>query len=166
MKQTAKRRSHDDRPIIKQKNSLWVMPHANWLWLLFILSAEAFNLYKSLHPFNKATHLFDRLRHHELITFEHNQFHHIDDVQIPIYPMNGKLEFYAFGRYYKLLIRKNVELFSDNFVIERHKLDNITKKIHKTKSFEVPQCHYTAEYVIYCNLSSCINLQINNKKTE
>ena len=106
---------------------------------------NGFNLYKSEHPHKRTTRLFDRLSYHETIKLKHNQFHHIDTGPTPIYPMNGKIEFHAFGRYYRLLIRQNLELFSDNFVIEHHIYNNKTNKIERHQSKQIPKCHYTAQ---------------------
>ena len=62
--------------------------------------------------------------------------------------MNGKIEFNAFGRYYRLLIRQNLELFHDNFTIHRHVYNETTNKIEKMLiSSEAPKCHYTAELI-------------------
>ena len=38
------------------------------------------------------------IKQYEVTKIKHNQLHWIDDVQVPIYPTNGKLEFDAFGR--------------------------------------------------------------------
>ena len=117
---------------------------------LFIISTlNAFNLYKSSHPLRKTTRLFDRLKYHETITFNHNQFHEIDTGFTPIYPTNGKLEFYAFNRHYKLLVRKNLELFSDSFHTATHRFNKTTQKWDKEiHSTEIPQCYYTIELLI------------------
>ena len=89
---------------------------------------------------------FSRLKYHETIKIQHNQFHSIDDSLNPYYPMNGKIEFHAFGNYYKLWIRKNVELFSDNFHYAEHTRNNITNEFEfKHHSFDIHQCHYTAK---------------------
>eukprot|EP01083_Nonionella_stella_P019496 54151_1 len=118
-----------------------------WFNLVLWLVACDGWLYEPSHPLKKVTRLFERLKYYEIIRIKHNQFHLIDTGDTPIYPMNGKVEFHAFGHYYKLLIRKNVELFADNFVIERRTYDPITNRTHKTQSFDVPQCHYTSEIV-------------------
>ena len=115
---------------------------------IILICNGSFNLYKSSHPLRKTTSLFDRLKYHEIITFNHNQFHQIDTGSHPIYPTNGKLEFFAFNRHYKLLIRKNLELFSDSFHTATHRFNHTTqeweKEIHST---EIPQCYYTAELI-------------------
>jgi len=62
--------------------------------------------------------------------------------------MNGKLEFDAFNRHYTLLIRKNMELFSDSFHTQIHRYNETTKQTEKIiHSTEIPQCYYTAEVI-------------------
>eukprot|EP00485_Elphidium_margaritaceum_P010738 CAMPEP_0202686732 /NCGR_PEP_ID=MMETSP1385-20130828/2498_1 /ASSEMBLY_ACC=CAM_ASM_000861 /TAXON_ID=933848 /ORGANISM="Elphidium margaritaceum" /LENGTH=1765 /DNA_ID=CAMNT_0049341379 /DNA_START=29 /DNA_END=5329 /DNA_ORIENTATION=+ len=105
-----------------------------------------FNLYGQSHPLRKTTHLFNRLKHHEIVQFRHNQFHAVDSGEKAIYPMNGLLEFEAFGRVYTMRIRKNVELFSDSFRQEIHRWNESTQSLDRiVHGLEKPQCYYTAE---------------------
>jgi len=71
---------------------------------------------------------------------KHNQLHRIDDADKPTYPMNGIIEFDAFGNHYKLWIRKHVELLHPNFVASLRNGDSVTYK-----TFE--NCHYIAEVI-------------------
>eukprot|EP01084_Bolivina_argentea_P153613 267848_1 len=116
------------------------------LSLNIVWCSASFNLYKSSHPTRKTTELFERLAYHELITFSHNQFHLIDGSGSPVYPMNGRLSFSAFGHHYSLLIRKNVELFADSYHTETHRYNEehqrMDKVVHSTR---IPECYYTAE---------------------
>eukprot|EP01084_Bolivina_argentea_P105299 188523_1 len=122
-------------------------PSVMFILIIFLMNtASGWNLYKSNHPTRKTSELFERLSYHEIITFKHNQFHKIDDHDKPLYPMNGRLEFNAFGNHYSLLIRKNVELFSDKFKTELHRFNKSTQILDKyIISTEIPQCYYTAE---------------------
>ena len=116
--------------------------------LLICLSpVTAFNLYKSSDPARKSTtELFDRLKHHEIVRFTHNQFHEIDTGAKAVYPRNGRLSFSAFGREYQLLVRQNRELFSDSFHTETHRFNHSTQRMDKRiHSTAIPQCYYTAQ---------------------
>ena len=133
--------------------------------LLFVFINECivngFALHASTPIFKHGTPLLDRIKYHETIKLLHNQFHHIDTGTMPVYPMNGKVEFNAFGRYYRLLIRQNLELFGDNFIVESHRYNKITQKMEReTISTEIPKCHYTAELIH--NFCYLINMHRHN----
>ena len=141
-----------------------VLSSTTILLLVFINEClvNGFDLRISTPIFKQGTPLLDRIKYHETIKLLHNQFHHIDTGTMPVYPMNGKVEFNAFGRYYRLLIRQNLELFGDNFVVETHRYNQITKKMERnTISSEIPKCHYTAElmhHLLHLCLSCCENV--------
>ena len=114
--------------------------------LVLLSPCNSFNLYEPSHTHSTVSRLFDRLKYHETVRIDHNQFHHIDNGHTPIYPMNGRIEFDAFGHHYRLLIRQNRELFADTFSVRRHRVNVSTNSMeHSVHSLSVPQCHYTAE---------------------
>ena len=138
------------------------------LGALLLICAHSFNIYKAAHPLRKTTHLFERLKYHEIVSFSHNQLHHIDTGNEPIYPTNGKLEFDAFGKHYTLLIRKNMELFSDSFRTEIHSFNHTTQTMDKhIHSTEIPQCYYTAELTVSLSAKShiIIHIHLNHKQS-
>jgi len=114
-----------------------------WIWLSV---SSAFNLYKSADGNKRTTELFDRLKYFEVIRFRHNQFQSVDSGPSAVYPMNGRLSFTAFGFEHRLLVRKNLELFSSDFHTVTVRRNSSTLEMERiVERPGIPQCYYSAE---------------------